>query len=305
MDRNPLKLSGAGAGDVVYDLPGDVYFQYQWRDSRGNTLADPQNENTAPSVWYGTVNVLTGPDYRPDPIGGTLLETHPTGTLQRGRLQSDALQQLRRVNTYTPAGFADAGLPAILVQDGTAFYRIGRLATALDAVIARGSLPARLVFLEPVSRDREYRFSNAYESFVLEELIPQLADVVGPTTDLYLLGASLGGLSAATLALRQPELFSGVATFSAALLGSPTNPDPYRSPDEWVRERIEGGAAVPDRWYVGTGTLEWLHLPNSRLAEALREAGVRLEYAERTAGHNWTAWRDMFAGALQHLLVRD
>lgn len=302
MDRNPRQLTAADSAGISIQLPDDAYFEYQWRDGQGSSLPDPANPETARSIWYGQVNVLTGPAHRPDGLAQQIMHTDATGELRRERVQSDALGQLRRVNTYTPAGFTDAELPVILVNDGTAFHRVGRLASALDAAVEKGAAPARLVFLEPVSRDREYRFSTAYESFVLDELIPQLEQLSGPTSTLNLLGASLGGLSAATLALKAPDRFSSVAVFSGALLGSPANPDPYESPDEWVREQVDAGASVPSRWFVGTGTLEWLHGPNERLAGSLRAAGADVDYVERTAGHNWNAWRDMTGQALRHLL---
>jgi len=53
---------------------------------------------------------------------------------------------------------------------------------------------------------------------------------------------------------------------------------------------------------VGTGTLEWLHAPNARLARALEAAGHDVAYMERSAGHNWPNWRDMTGPALAHLL---
>ena len=302
MDRNARQLTTADHAGIDIELPDDAYFEYQWRDAEDNPLPDPGNPRTASSIWYGEVHVLEGPAFRPDPLAERIMQEAPTGGMRRERLQSEALGQQRRVNTYTPAGFEDAELPAILVNDGTAFQRLGRLASALDAVLGEGAEPARLVFLEPVSRDDEYRFSAAYEKFVLDELSPQLDTVAGPTSSLYLLGASLGGLSAATLALKAPERFAGVAMFSGALLGSPDNPHPYTSRDEWVRDQVDAGAEIPGRWFVGTGRLEWLHGPNERFAASLRDRGADVMYVERSAGHNWPAWRDMTGSALRCLL---
>lgn len=302
MNRNARQLTTADEAGIEIQLPDDAWFEYQWRDGEGNVLPAPDNPETGTSIWYGQVNVLRGPAYRPDRLAERIKDAEPKGALRRERLQSDALAQPRRVNTYTPAGFQDAELPAIFVNDGTAFQRVGRLAAALDAVIDGGAAPARLVLLEPVNRDSEYAFSAAYESFVLEELLPQLDDLGGPTSSVSLLGASLGGLSAATLALRAPDRFEAVALFSAALLGSPADSHPYTSRDEWVSQQVEAGAPVPDRWFVGAGTLEWLHAPNERLAAALRAAGTDVAYLERSAGHNWTMWRDMLGAGLRHLL---
>ena len=302
MDRSPHRISDADRGGIAVSLPDDAYFEYVWRDGAGKLHRDPENPRSAQSIWYGRVSVIAGPEYRAHPVAAASMETEPDGELRRERLVSEALGQTRRVNTYTPAGFDGAELPAILVQDGTAFHRLGRLASALDAVLHAGARPARLVFLEPVEREREYAFDRGYCDFVLDELTPRLGDLAGPTGELYLLGASLGGLAAATVALAAPERFSGVAVFSAALLGSPLRRDPYLSTDEWVLGQLEAGSAVPGRWFVGTGTLEWLHAPNARLARALDASGHDVAYMERSAGHNWPNWRDMTGPALAHLL---
>ena len=176
MDRSPHRISDADRAGIAVSLPDDAYFEYVWRDGAGKLHEDPQNPKSAQSIWYGRVSVIEGPEYRAHPVATASMETEPGGELRRERMVSEALQQTRRVNTYTPAGFQGAELPAILVQDGTAFHRLGRLASALDAVMDAGARPARLVFLEPVEREREYAFDRSYQHFGLDELMPRLAE---------------------------------------------------------------------------------------------------------------------------------
>jgi enterochelin esterase-like enzyme len=57
------------------------------------------------------------------------------------------------------------------------------------------------------------------------------------------------------------------------------------------------------RWYLDCGTLEWLTESNRRLAEALREKNYEVEFQLRSAGHNWTNWRNGLAGALRFVLA--
>lgn len=304
MDRSPLQLGPEHAAGVPVDLPDDAYFEYVWRDASGKLLTDPGNAETNYSVWYSRVSVLKGSAYEAHPVAiESATSARPSGTMRRERLQSEALGELRRVNSYSPTGLEQAALPTIIVQDGTAFSRLGLLPQALDAMIDRGMKPARLVLLEPVDRSREYNFSAAYRDFVLAELLPRLPELAGEVSELHLLGTSLGGLASATLALHAPQSFSGVASLSGAFLGGPADPDPYRSADEWVRKQVEVGQAVPDRWFIGTGTIEWLHGANARLAGALHNRGVDTGYLERSAGHNWQNWRDMIPAALKHLLA--
>ncbi|HLR46777.1 MAG TPA: alpha/beta hydrolase-fold protein [Deinococcales bacterium] len=303
MTRNPRPVTEDDGSGIGLVLPDDAYFQYAWQTADGRLVPDPDAPETNRNVWYGNVSVIRGPEQRDDGLALRAARVKPRGTLKRHRLESAALGQVRRVNTYTPAGYTStAELPLILVQDGTAFQRIGLLPNILEETLAEGGRPARLVFLEPADRDSEYSFSAAYHRFVFEELIPDLTELAGPYDELFLLGASLGGLVSTTLALERPQLFAGVATLSGAFLGSPADPDPYVSEGEWLLGRITAGAELPERWFVGTGTLEWLHRPNERVADALRDRGVTSTYLELSAGHNWVNWRNMLARALAALL---
>ena len=53
------------------------------------------------------------------------------------------------------------------------------------------------------------------------------------------------------------------------------------------------------RWYVETGTLEWLTDINRKLGVALKEKGYDHVYQERNMGHNWMNWRSGLADALR------
>jgi enterochelin esterase family protein len=305
MHRSPRPLDGAGE-PLTFSLPDDVYFEYAFLDEAGKMRADPANPLWADNPWYAEVSAVTGPAYAPDPFYLQAAARPDAGQLDRWRLESAALGQLRRVTIWTPAGAQDAALPAILVQDGQAFMRIGQVTRVLDALLAAGRVPpVRLVLIEPVDRETEYMWSEAYQAFVLDELLPQLAERTPGVTGLYLLGASLGGLASATLALARPGLFSGVATLSGAFLGSPAQRDAYASDESWLLEQIRGGAALPGRWFIATGTIEWLAEVNRDAATALQQRGVQLEFQERHAGHNWTNWRNLLAGALTHLLAGE
>lgn len=303
MTRNPRPVTADDRDGISLELPDDAYFEYAWQKPGGQLEADPAAPETTRNVWYGDVSVIRGPGQRDDPVALEAASAGVEGKLTRHRLDSGMLGQARRLATYEPAGTdEDAELPLIIVQDGPAFQRIGLLPSVLEALVRDGLPPARLVFVEPVDRDSEYSFSDSYHRFILEELLPQLPELAGPHAELHLLGASLGGLASATLALRQPGLFSGVATLSGAFLGAPGDRDPYRADSEWVLGQVRDGARLPDRWFTGTGTLEWLYGPNRRLAEALDGRGVRGGYLELAAGHNWPNWRNMLAPALRALL---
>src|SRR5690625_2453691 len=166
MKRNARPLGGADASGIPLVLPDDAYFRSAWQRQDGSLVPAPAAPETVRNVWYGDVSVIRGPEQRDDPLALRAPDLEPAGTVSRARLESDTLGQVRRVAVYTPADTRpDAELPLILVQDGTAFLRVGLLPAIMDQLAAEGVPPARLVFLEPADRDSAYSFSSASPSF--------------------------------------------------------------------------------------------------------------------------------------------
>ena len=306
MDRAPLTV---GPGErIVYELPDDTYFEYAFVDGNGKLAPDPAVAERATSIWYGEVTAVRGPRYRQ-----TELVAPPAmqlGTTDRLRLESAALGgQVRRVSLYTPRGVQSEPLPLVIVQDGVAAYRAGKVQQVAQALIDAGEArPARLAFLEPVDRLVEYSFDDTYQDFMHDELLPHLAQAYPHDGTLVWLGFSLGALASAQAALRMAEHGSGtniVLAFSGAFKGAPQDPDPYTAARSWLLERVrDEGTALPDGWYLEVGSLEWLLDVNRSLAAALEERGADVSLRERSAGHNWTSWRNGLPDALRFALGR-
>lgn len=305
MDRDPRHVS---PGEVVeHELPDDVYFEYAFETADRVVLPDPSNPNRVRNLWYGEVSYVTGPDYRPSELADPPRDI-ATGTADRLRLESSLLGQTRRVTVYTPATVApDEATPLAVVQDGVAFQRVGNLHLVHEALLGRGRVePLRLAFVEPSDRAVEYAFHEPYLRFVEEELEPELVARYPLTRRRVWVGASLGALASATLALRRAERDpqaardDGVLSLSGAFLGTPEDFDPYLSRESWLLARLrDPDVPLPGAWHLHVGTLEWLHDVNRAAGEALAARGdVRSAYTERSAGHNWRNWRDALADAM-------
>ena len=157
------------------------------------------------------------------------------GRVLRKRLESRHLGQTRRLIFYTPKGFGEEKWPTIYVQDGTAYYRIARLADVLETLLKENLIrPAHLVFIEPIDRSAEYRFNPDYRAFISDEVLPLVEEELNTTNERIAMGASLGGLLSATLALHHPETFQTVVAQSGAFLGSPEELDFYAGKSSWV-----------------------------------------------------------------------
>jgi enterochelin esterase-like enzyme len=304
MERSPHPVDAGKVSSFRLTLPDDVYFEYAFIDGDGKVRADPANPERGTNPWFPEVSALFGPDYRASSYAELPPDT-AYGRLDRHRLESEALGGMRRLTTYTPRGRESESLPLVLVHDGPAFLRIANLPGVLEALLSEDRIrPARLAFVEPADRTGEYGFSRPYREFTLGELLPFIERSYEGTGERVLLGASLGGLVSATLALLHPDEFAAVATLSGAFKGTPDDRDFYRSEESWVLERIRTHPGPRQRWYSDVGTFEWLTDVNREVDRALREAGVEHEYAERNAGHNWVNWRNGLAAALSFTLAR-
>ena len=303
MDRNPHPVDAGKVSSFSLTLPDDVYFEYAFLSGNtGGTLrADPERSERADNPWYREVSAVYGPDYRREQYARP--EPLPTGETGRVRLESRHLAQTRRLSIYTPRGFEGQPLPVVYVQDGVAFYRYAKLHLILENLLRDALVrPAHLVFLEPVDRTKEYGFNDLYRKFVLEEALPEVEQMISATGERIALGASLGGLVSILLALDAPERFRSVVTFSGAFLGTPNDWDFYTSKASWVLDELKRRERLPLRLYTEVGTLEWLTGVNREVGEVLRAKGYEHVFRERSAGHNWTSWKNGFREALTFAL---
>ena len=310
MERRPQKVNSKSIRAFKLKLPDDCYFEYAFvREGRIDSPAaiaakelepDPENPQKADNPWYPGISAVNGPKYQADPLANPQLE--PKGKVRRFRLESKHLSETRRIMSYTPAGFETEPLPIIYLQDGVAYYRIAKLPEVLESLIAEGYPAAHLVFIEPNDRAKEYRYNDCYQAFMLQELLPFIENELITSEQRIAMGASLGGLMSTILAIKHPELFQTVVSQSGAFIGSPEEPDFYSGKTSWVLESLRAKERLALRWYVDTGTLEWLYGINKELAQILKAKGYDMRYAERNSGHNWVTWRNGLGDALRFAL---
>jgi len=285
--RRPIPLKGP----VRLEFLPDAYIEYAFLDKRGQPFPDPEAPRPAENPWWPYARAFTTGSWR--------YEAPPRKPVPRERLSgervfSEPYFAERRVWVYEPDRPAKA---ALIVQDGVAFLRLGRMAEVAEALIEAGEIhPVRIVFLEPEDRDREYRMDPRYRRFVFDEVLPRFAGGL----PLGFWGASLGGLAALWLWNQAPEGSFAMA-HSPALKALPGGKDAYAEP-EWLTEQL---LSRDGRVYLEVGVFEWLLAPTRRLAARLSDLGLPHAYRERPSGHNWVTWRQGIAPGLRYLLGRD
>ncbi len=279
-------------GPIELELPRGAYLEYAFLDASGRPLADPEGPERAENPWrpYASA-VWTAGSVRPPRYEEALLG-------QVHRLSAGT----RRLAVYEPPAGPAA---ALVVLDGVAYHRIGKLAHAAEALWRAGAaVPLRLVFSEPEDREREYRFDVGLERHLLEEALPAVEAAFGSAGPWGIWGASLGGLAALWLGLEHPDVFARVGAQSPALLAAPGGRDARRDP-EWLAEHYAAAASIPGRIALQAGRLEWLLAPARRFVALLAARGTLHEYREYPSGHNWVTWRVGLEAGLLDLYGSD
>ncbi|HEU4948289.1 MAG TPA: alpha/beta hydrolase-fold protein [Kribbella sp.] len=240
----------------------------------------------------------------------------PRGTMTEEDLVSAALGEARRVLVYLPAGAPTDGLPSLVIFDGFLSRAVLRIPTTLDNLIAAGKIPPVVaLFVNSPDGDRredELRPARPILDFTTRELMPWARHrwrLSEDRNDCVIAGASRGGLAAAFIALRAPDMFGKVISQS----GSFWWPSPQEGEPEWLIREYAKEPRVPLHFYLEVGTRESMPGPggapsqvlvNRKMRDTLRDRGYTVEYAEYTGGHDYVNWRRTFADAVIAVLAR-
>ncbi|MBW6439286.1 DUF3327 domain-containing protein [Actinoplanes hulinensis] len=282
----------------------------------GPTLIDPGNpkifhlpaDPADPTDCDAWASILELPDAPPamwtSPRPGT-----PAGLLHTDTFTSTVRGTDVRVTAYLPPGADPAGLPVIVVFDGYAGQTMMRIPAILDNLISAGRIaPTAALFVHGCdeNRNKDLTPGRPIEQLVVDELLPWARDtwkIGSPGGGNVVAGMSRGGLIAAFLALRRPDLFRAAIAHS----GSFWWPSPDAGePGHLIRD-VAHATPADVRFYLDVGLLETMQGPDgapSQLAAcrsmrtALLDRGFPLTYREFTGGHDYVNWQHNFADAI-------
>jgi S-formylglutathione hydrolase FrmB len=143
------------------------------------------------------------------------------------------------------------------------------------------------------------------ETFIIEELLPDVERRLPVSTRRGVAGISMGGNGAVMLSLKHPKTFVAASSMSGAVDLSQATDRPAlierlgpfeQNKDAWlgnsalqlVRKNGPAARALPVLLTVGAED-KWVPA-NRALAAALREAGAVHELREVPGGHTWAVW---------------
>jgi enterochelin esterase-like enzyme len=223
----------------------------------------------------------------------------------------------RRYWVYVPPQYT-ASKPASLMvfQDGHLYLDSAgevRASIVFDNLIHRGEMPVTIgVFIdpgEPENRNVEYdAFSDAYATFLLTEILPNVQDRYRITDDpdrWAIGGGSSGGSCAFTVAWTRPDHFRRVLSFQGSFAqirgGNPYPELIHDTPKKPLRVFLQ--AATRDlNW--DAAERNWFSI-NLRVAAALAERGYELRLVLGDGGHDMSHCGAILPDALRWLWRRE
>ena len=288
-----------------------------WRARTATFKRDPFNKRVFEAAIFGrSVSVAEGPR-APREEWIAVRPELPKGRVEQTTFASTLLGTTRDVWVYTPPGYDTLakrgdGLPLLLTFDGGEYVSSIPTPTILDNLVAaRRVAPMVAVFVGSPEgqRDAELGANPRHAEFVATELVPWVRSTyriaMSPARNVVA-GSSLGGLAAAFVAYRHPELFGNVLSQSGAFMyGAPGDATPER-----LTREISSGARREISFYLEAGIFEVgrfengvdLLSSNRHLRDALRPKGYRVTYDEFAGGHSDLNWRSGVARGLLALV---
>ena len=198
-------------------------------------------------------------------------------------LQSKAVNELRRINVYTPPGYKDsnARYPVLYMPDGGIKEDFPHITNTIDKLIRENAIaPVLVVGIENTKRRRDLSGptqvpsdreiapvvggSAAFRKFISDELIPHIERTYRCTDQRAIVGESAAGIFAVETLFLQPDLFDRYIAVDPAL---------WWNNHELVRKaaaRLPGLVHKPTRlWFAASDTSDikpW----SDQLAEILQ-----------------------------------
>ncbi|CEG26142.1 alpha/beta hydrolase [Bacillus sp. B-jedd] len=236
----------------------------------------------------------------------------PRGTVNEVFFESKELGETIRLLIHLPAAFSPLYKYSLLIaQDGDDYFRLGRLGTLADELLAKKEIENLIIVGIPYkdTEDRRSKYHpdgnkhSAYIRFLAHELIPYL-DREFPTYQMgatrALAGDSLAGTVSLLAALAYPH------TFGKVLIQSPyVNETVLQAADE-----CSGNPPIDIYHSIGKNehtaelvngkTADFL-TPNRELSKVFSSKSFGYTFTEFDGNHAWTYWQPDLRTALKTL----
>ena len=247
--------------------------------------------------------------------------------MQDVNFRSAALEREMPYRVFLPTKIlAGQKLPVVYLLHGNGgslrnwsdYSNVSRYAAlGLILVMAEGNSS---YFMNAVEKPKD-----KYEDYLVQDLIGDVESrfpVKPGRANRAIVGVSMGGFAAVTLALRQPDMFGFAGAISPAI-DVPERQFTWRRASQWLGFRSIFGpwgsaerdardpfvllrSAKPESTpyiYLTAGEQEPLREPIERFAARLQVRGVAYEFHTKPGGHDWAEWDEQIPGCFAKLFA--
>lgn len=235
------------------------------------------------------------------PVGELILESH----------KSDFLQATKQFYVVLPRSYdGKREFPVIYVlhgawgsyKDWPSHMDVTKLANAYDVILVFPDGGQFGWYL-----DSPVEPKSQYESYIIKELIPYIDShylTIANARGRGIVGLSMGGHGAITLAFKHPDLFASASSLSG-VLDLTRHSNDFELPKRLGSIRTnraawEANSALhlarqltpdfPVKLFVDVGTSDFTLAANRAFAKEVTGRGVPLKYVERPGTHDWAYW---------------
>jgi enterochelin esterase-like enzyme len=322
----PMTKGADGTWSVTTppSVPG---FHYYWLVLNGVSVNDPSSE-----TYFGYGKETSGIEVPEAGAGYYAITDVPHGEVRAKWYLSKTTGEWRRAFVYTPPGYdksPSTRYPVLILQHGsgeneTGWTRQGKAQFILDNLIAAGKARPMIVVMDRGYATRpgtqasmvgsnawlqnlQVAFSS-FEEVILHDLIPMIDASYRTIPDREhraMAGLSMGGMQTLFITLQHLDKFAYIGSFSGPIVprlnAGNITADNIQAETFDTKKAYGGAFADPSAfnkrvrllWLgVGSAEPERFRVGISGAVEALRAAGVRVEYFESNGtAHEWQSWR--------------
>jgi enterochelin esterase-like enzyme len=238
-----------------------------------------------------------------------LSDNVPAGTIMLHTPFEDG----RHIWVYVPNSLASPPYSLLVILDGRLAIDLLDLPVMLNLRMAEGKIcPTLALFIDNSDR-KELQCVPEFASFVAQRVAPWARSTFPLShhpARTVITGSSYGGLCAAYLGLRFPDIFGTVLSQTGWFRWHPEN-DPEH---EWLTRQFINHPIQSVAFYLDVGILENARMldnvpsqlvANRHMQDVLQTKGYRIIYREYSGGHDYSSLQDPLFDALPLMLTSD
>lgn len=240
-------------------------------------------------------------------------DTINKGSLETHDLYFKGLKDKRKIHVYKPYNYSRDNIYKLLVlTDGDAYLDVLSAKNVFDNLIAEDAIQPIIVILidSGENRNEELMCGEVFANCLATEIMHWIKtnfNVSDRAEDTIIGGFSLGGLFAAFMGLKYPNIFGNVLSQSGSFFWSPNAPEEIN----WILKKYKEAEKFPTKFFLNVGVLENMEYPpyssmkdvNKEMRNILIQRDECIvKYEEFKSGHDYLMWGETLSNALLFLL---